>query len=159
MSMAPELTTELADSILAAIRAGGFAHVAAAAFGVPLAVFKKWLRLGRTGQSPEYQAFAHNVAQAQGTARLAAEMETHKKDPRLWLRGGPGRETPHADGWTTFVRPRTRRLRPSDPFSSPVLLGLFRKLAAALAPFPEAFEAARKVGVFKQNRALDEPRS
>jgi hypothetical protein len=144
MKMAPHLTTELADNILAAIRAGGFAHVAAAAFGVPPADFKKWLRQGRTGQSPEHREFAQKVAQAQGTARLAAEMETHKKDPRLWLRAGPGRETPSADGWTTFVRARPRRSRPQNPCASPAMLGIFHKLTAALAPFPAALAAAQK---------------
>jgi hypothetical protein len=144
MKMAPNLTTELAENILAAIRAGGFAHVAAAAFGVPPRDLKKWFRLGRTGQSPEHQEFAQKVAQAQGTARLAAEMETHKKDPRLWLRAGPGRERPSADGWTTFVRPRPRRSRPQDPCASPAILGIFHKLTSVLTPFPDALAVAQK---------------
>lgn len=140
-----ELTPELERSILAAIRAGGFPHVAAAAFGVPSRLFKKWLRRGVRHKNSVYASFARNVCQAQATARLAAEMKTHDKDPRLWLRSGPGRETPEAVGWTTFVRPRVRPLRRLNLFASPDFLQLLASLRAALATHPEALEAVNRV--------------
>ena len=80
MSTAAELNSELENNILAAIRAGGFADVAAAAFGVPRPLFRKWLRWGSKGKGAIYEAFAQKVAQAQATARLAAEMQKLMKD-------------------------------------------------------------------------------
>ena len=90
MTASPRLTPELESNILAAIRAGGFADVAAAAFGVSRPLFRKWLRWGNQGKNGAYQAFAHKVAQAQATARLSAEMQAHQKDPRMWLRARSG---------------------------------------------------------------------
>ena len=90
MTTAPRLTPELEKSILAAIRAGGFADVAAAAFGVSRGLFRKWLRWGQADKKGGYRAFALHVAQAQAAARLTAEMQAHQKDPRMWLRrSGP----------------------------------------------------------------------
>src|SRR5262249_25748658 len=100
MSTPCQLTPELESQILAGIRAGGFPHVAAAAFGVPRRVFRRWLSWGKRRRSAKYESFAHQVAQAHATARLNAEINTHKKDPRLWLRAGPGKEKPGAVGWT-----------------------------------------------------------
>src|SRR5262245_59434222 len=46
MSRQPRLTLELHRQIAAAIRAGGFPHIAAQAFGVPAPVWDNWLRRG-----------------------------------------------------------------------------------------------------------------
>ena len=70
---APPLTDELARGILAAIRAGGFPHVAAAAYGVDAALWERWLRRGRRKHAREpYRSFARQVEQAQAQARLRA---------------------------------------------------------------------------------------
>src|SRR5579862_2968236 len=98
-------TPQLEDSILAAIRAGSFPDVAAAAFGVPKRLFHKWRR---QGSSADPESFKHKVARAIATARLDAEIRTHEKDPKLWLRAGPGRETRDAAGWSAFVRAQAK---------------------------------------------------
>src|SRR5437016_2769790 len=116
MKTPSKLTPATEDSILAGIRSGGFPHVAAAAFGIPHSVFKKWLRRAAKAKNSEYAMFARKVEQAQATARLNAEIQTHHKDPRLWLRSGPGRETPTAAGWTTFVRSQLRIKKNSNLF-------------------------------------------
>lgn len=149
MTASPRLTPELENNILAAIRAGGFADVAAAAFGVSRPLLRKWLRWGNQGKSALYRAFARKVAQAQATARLNAEVRAHEKDPRLWLRAGPGRETADSEGWTTFVRPQARRRQNVDPFAAPAFLAFLAALRAALAPFPEALKAV--VAVMEAN--------
>jgi hypothetical protein len=145
MSTPCRLTPELEERILAAIRAGGFPHVAAAAFGVPPRLFRKWLRRGRKRKSPAYEAFANNVTQAHATARLNAEMLTHQKDPKLWLRAGAGKETPGAPGWTTFARPQARRAGGDNPLSSPAVLRLLAAVKAALTSFPDALQAVVEV--------------
>jgi hypothetical protein len=141
MTASPRLTPELENNILAAIRAGGFADVAAAAFGVSRPLFHKWLRWGKHAKNGMYQAFAHKVAQAQATARLSAEMQAHQKDPRMWLRAGPGRETTDSQGWTTFVRPQARQRPNVDPFTAPAFVAFLATLRATLTPYPEALEA------------------
>ena len=142
MTATPRLNPDLEKSILAAIRAGGFADVAAAAFGVAPAVFRKWLRWGRLRKNVKYASFARKVAQAEATARLNAEMKALEKDPRIWLRAGPGRETAERQGWTTFARPQTRARQEIDPFAAPAFLMFLARLRAALAPFPDALAAA-----------------
>ncbi len=73
-----ERTPQLEESILAAIRAGSFPEVAAAAFGVPKRLFRKWKQQGNR-HDPE--SFAHRVAQAQATARVDAEIAHARKGP------------------------------------------------------------------------------
>jgi hypothetical protein len=138
MNLKIERTPQLEESILAAIRAGSFPEVAAAAFGVPKRLFRKWKQQGNV-HDPE--SFAHKVAKARATARLDAEIRTHEKDPRLWLRAGPGRETKDAAGWTAFVRSQARAGAEINIFETPVILRLLTVLREALAPFPEALDA------------------
>ena len=163
MSIAAELNSELENNILAAIRAGGFADVAAAAFGVPRPLFRKWLRWGSKGKGAVYESFAQKVAQAQATARLAAEMQAHHKDPRMWLRAGPGRETASSEGWTTFVRPQARKAQTINLFATPMFLDFLATLRAVLAPYPEALQAvvgaieATGVGAGKKRGSLAVP--
>jgi len=141
MNKSCPLTPDLEGKILAAIRTGGFPHVAAEAFGVSPHTFKKWLRLGRNPKNTRYRTFAKNVKQAVATARLNAEMHTHQKDPKLWLRSGPGKETPASVGWTTFVRPQANNEGEIDYFASPAVLQFLALLEDALARFPEALQS------------------
>jgi hypothetical protein len=145
MKACVELNEDLENRILAGIRTGGFAHVAAAAWGVPPALLKRWLRLGKKAANPTYQAFAQKVAQAEATARLSAETRTHEKDARLWLRAGPGKERPGVAGWTTFVRPQVQSTSRVDLFASAVFLEFLATLRAELAAFPEANQAVTEV--------------
>lgn len=142
----PTLTAELERSILAGIRAGGYPHVAAAAFGVPHARFRRWLARGRGRRALEpYRRFARAVDQAHAQARLHAEMAVLDKDPRLWLRGGPGREQPGKPGWTGFVSPRLVPQRPAlDVFRSPEFLAVRDEMLEALNDFPGAHDAVSR---------------
>jgi hypothetical protein len=82
--------------ILASIRAGGYPHVAAQAYGVSSERFNRWTRRGRT---------ARHIREAAARARLKAEMESFEADPRFWLRHGPGKETRQAPGWSALAKP------------------------------------------------------
>src|SRR5580765_8574457 len=88
------LTPELTRQIASAIRAGGYPHVAAEAYGVPKDVFDDWLKRGNTKNAWEpYRSFAIEIRQAFAQARLRAEMAGYEKDPKAWLIHGPGRES------------------------------------------------------------------
>lgn len=140
MSKLIELTPELESRILASIRAGGYATVAAQAWGVSEATLERWLLRGRRKNAREpYRTFARNVDQALGQARLRAEMEAFKDDPRTWLKHGPGRELPGKPGWSGPVKSagnsdnRTEAL-----FANEELLQLLSLLRKILAKYPEA---------------------
>ncbi|HMF15055.1 MAG TPA: hypothetical protein VKE94_22220, partial [Gemmataceae bacterium] len=60
--------------ILASIRAGGYPHVAAQAYGIRLKRFLCWLRRGRG-------RLAGKVLDAAARARLKAEMTVYEADP------------------------------------------------------------------------------
>jgi hypothetical protein len=139
----PTLTDEIARGVLAAIRAGGFAHVAAAAYGIDLATWERWLRRGRRKHAREpYRSFVRNVEEAQAQARLRAEIAVMDSDVRSWLKHGPGRELPGKPGWTSLARPVPPRERPAaDVLAAPEFLRFVAMLRTVLAPYPEALAA------------------
>jgi hypothetical protein len=145
----PTLTDELTRGILAGIRAGGFAHVAAAAYGIDASTWARWLRQGRGKRAVEpYRTLVLKVEQAQAQARLRAEIAMLEKDVRSWLKHGPGRDLPGKPGWAALVRaaPLPGR-RAFDLLSSPEFLRLVATLRAVLAPYPEALAAvAQAIG-------------
>jgi hypothetical protein len=143
----PRLTAELARGILAGIRAGGFPHVAAAAYGVHLALWDRWLRRGRREHAREpYRSFVRKVEAAQGQARLRAEMVMMEKDTRGWLKHGPGRDLPGRPGWAALVKPAPAPARQAvDWLTSPEFLHFTALLRAALAPYPQALAAVAQV--------------
>src|SRR5262245_33430655 len=101
------LTPEIQREICAYIRAGGFAHVAAEAAGIPREVFDQWLQLGQREEKwTKYHEFHAAIRQSQAQARLTAEIAAFKKDPVTWLKQGPGREKADNPGWTTAVKPQ-----------------------------------------------------
>jgi hypothetical protein len=146
MSTRPRLTDALESRILLWIRSGAFPHTAAAAEGVPLKVFERWLAWGTRRSPPprrRYQRFARNVEQAAGLCRVRAEIKILQKDPKLWLLSGPGRERPDCPGWSSATKPLARpEKREINLFADPRLAGLVEALLTALAPFPEARQAA-----------------
>ncbi len=100
IDMRYRLTPEIEGQVLSFIRAGGFDWVAAEAAGIPREVLERWLAQGaRQGRQP-YRRFYQNVIQARAQARTAAEIKARDKDPRFWLKHGPGRERPGYPGWT-----------------------------------------------------------
>jgi hypothetical protein len=135
-----KLTTELENTILSWIRAGGYPHVAALAAGVPESLWRQWQERGKT-RNP-YKRFFANIAQAHATARLKAETATLDEDARFWLKHGPGREGPGNLGWANMVSPMlTQTSETSNVFLSGEFLQFMATLRAALAPYPEALLA------------------
>lgn len=95
-----KLTPEVHERIVAYIRAGSYAWVAAEAAGVSKTTFYRWVQRGEQEHSGPYRAFADEVRQAQAQARVGAEIEVRRDSPQTWLRYGPGRDRPDAPGWT-----------------------------------------------------------
>jgi hypothetical protein len=135
-----ELTVELEARIVASIRAGGYAPVAAQAWGVSAVVLERWLKRGRRKNAREpYRNFARNVDQALGQARLRAEMEAFKNDPHGWLRHGPGKELPGKPGWSTPAKSAGNIDNSTVAlFANPEVLQLLAMLRQTLANYPEA---------------------
>jgi hypothetical protein len=138
-----KITDELTNQICAGVRQGGFVHIAAQAFGVPKETFDKWMAQGEKKDRPKpiYVKFAKAIRQAEAVARLTAEINAHEKDPRLWLRSGPGKEREGSPGWTTIVRPQVQGGNTINLFTSPDFIAFMSMLRTVLAPFPEALKA------------------
>jgi AcrR family transcriptional regulator len=130
------------ESILAAIKRGVYPWVAAAAVGVSRRQFRTWLR----SKERRYRQFALEIRKARGWARLQAEMTLYEKDPRSWLKAGPGREAPGSPGWTKDVSPPSKkRKRRAQPLADPAWRQLIAKMLDALQPYPEARTALARL--------------
>jgi hypothetical protein len=151
----PLLTPAVETTILAYVRAGGFAHVAAEAAGVSREVFEEWMRKGE-GKRPnaKYRVFAVAVRQAEAQARLGAEVAALKGKPVDWLKAGPGKETTAKPGWSALAKPRGGRDKPASPLLDPGVQELLRTLLRALERYPEA--RADVVGVLNGLRPEEE---
>jgi hypothetical protein len=134
------LTPELEAQILASIRSGGYPHVAAAAWGVPEALWAEWRRRGTSKHARSvFKDFFLKVERAMGQARLKAEIDALKADARFWLKHGPGREQGGNPGWAALARPTPPTSAAAlDVFASPEVLQLLAVVRTALAPHPEA---------------------
>jgi hypothetical protein len=119
--------------ILASIRAGGYAHVAARAYGVRSERLLRWLRRGRG-------PLASKLLEAAARARLKAEMAVHEADPRFWLRHGPGKETRDAPGWTALAKPAFELAidGAAELLASGEFQAILAEVMAGLVPFPDA---------------------
>lgn len=95
-----KLTPEVHQRIVAFIRSGAFAWVAAEAAGISKTTFHRWIQQGEAETRGRYYDFAEDVRQAKAQARVAAEIEVRKLSPATWLRFGPGRDRPEEPGWT-----------------------------------------------------------
>src|SRR5215216_2330531 len=99
MSTRYRLTAQVQKEVLAYIRKGGFPHMAAEAAGIPVSVFEEWLARAARPRCPKpYRDFADAVRQAQAQARIMAEVDVFKADPKTWLKSGPGRDQPESPG-------------------------------------------------------------
>ncbi len=136
-------TLKIERTITSYIRAGGFAHVAAEAAGIPLAVFQDWLKCGEAPEATgRIRDFFIAVRQAEAQVRLGAEIQALKEKPMDWLKSGPGRETADRPGWTAPARPKSRAEEaPFDALQHPELQKMFAALMDVLAPFPDARKA------------------
>ena len=128
-----QLTRALQEQIVAAIRAGGFPHVAAQAFGVSRRRFHRWRKRGRskTGDAI-YRTFARAVNEAIAQARLRAEMDVFTEQARIWLQYGPGRETSRSPGWTVAIKPTAKKGGESNSLMDPLEIALLHEVEAAL---------------------------
>jgi hypothetical protein len=133
------LTPEIEGQIVSFIRSGGYPWVAAEGAGIPRQVFARWIRRGARARSrPPYRRFYEQVMQARAQARLAAELETRKKDPRYWLTHGPGRERPGEPGWTNPPKaPVPEKRKGQERLLSERFLQLVSPVLQALTAFPE----------------------
>jgi hypothetical protein len=142
----PLLTPAVETTILAYVRAGGFAHVAAEAAGVSREDFEEWMRKGDgKRQILKYRLFAVAVRQAEAQARLGAEVAALKGKPVDWLKAGPGKETAAKPGWSALAKPRGGADKPTSPLLDPGVQDLLRTLLRALERYPDA--RAEVVGV------------
>jgi hypothetical protein len=127
--------------ILASIRAGGYPHVAAAAYSVRAELFMYWLHRGRSKKAPRRcRRLSRLVHEAAARARLKAEMAVHEADARFWLRYGPCKETLHAPGWTAAAKPISEAGSGglATGLHSPEFQAILARITNVLAAFPEA---------------------
>jgi hypothetical protein len=144
--MAPSryrLTLALQEKIVAFIRAGGFAHVAAEAAGLPREVFARWLERGeRPGAAANYRTFALAIREAEAQARLQAELSVRGDKPLDWLKAGPGKDSADKPGWSNPGKAGGASVAHADKASREQtwseVLHLFGRCAEQLAAFPDA---------------------
>ncbi len=135
------LTHALQEKIVAFIRAGGFAHVAAEAAGLPREVFARWMERGERADAPaNYRAFARAIHEAEAQSRLQAELNVRKEKPLDWLKTGPGKASADNPGWGNPGKAGSTA--PADQKNAAQLwsevLHLFGRCAEQLAAYPDA---------------------
>jgi hypothetical protein len=88
-------------SIINMIMAGAFPTTAAKAHGIGPTTWWEWRKKGKEGKAP-YKDFERKISIAESMARVTAEVEVKKTDPKFWLTRGPGRDRgdPNDPGWT-----------------------------------------------------------
>ena len=140
------LTPEVQGQIVSSIRAGGYPHVAAEAWGVPKSVFEDWIKRAARDKAREpYRSFGNEVRAAHAQARLRAEIEIYQADPKCWLVHGPGRETAAGPGWSVLVKPAAAEPEDGNVLFSGAVMALFQVVIKTLEPFPEARVLVAKV--------------
>jgi hypothetical protein len=143
------LTPEVQEEICRYLASGAFEYVAAQAAGIPAEVYGRWLQAGRQKRAREpYRTFYRRVQTAMAQARLLAESRVHEKAPHVWLKSGPGRETPANPGWTRDVSALAPPdATPTPPLASPEWAALWNTIHLALADFPDVrLTLARALG-------------
>ena len=131
------LTHALQEKIAAFIRAGGFAHIAAEAAGLPREVFARWLARGERADAPApYRAFARAIREAEAQARLQAELNVRSDKPLDWLKSGPGKASTDNPGWGNSGKGGGAQVERANVWSE--VLHLFGRCAEQLAAYPDA---------------------
>jgi hypothetical protein len=147
----PPPTPEIEAKIVAFVRAGGYAHVAAEAAGIPREVFEEWMRKGEAKRAAKtYKHFAEEVRQAEAQARLNAEVAALKNKPVDWLKAGPGKETAANPGWSALAKPRAGAGKETSLMMDAGVQRFLAVLLRALEPYPEIRAAI--VGVLTELR-------
>lgn len=135
------LTLALQEKIAAFIRAGGFAHVAAEAAGLPREVFARWLERGERPEAPaNYRAFARAIREAEAQARLQAELKVRGEKPLDWLKAGPGKTSADNPGWSNSGKAGSTAAADKRDRAQvwAEMLHLLGRCAEQLAAYPEA---------------------
>lgn len=133
------LTPQLRAQIVGSVRAGGYPHVAAQAWGVSKAAFERWLAKGTGPEAQEpFESFARDLDDAFAQARLLAETSLYKDEPRIWLEHGPGRERLDVPGWSGPVKAAVGLAAPSNLFENIQLMAMCSRMLEALTPWPDA---------------------
>jgi hypothetical protein len=116
MARPTKLTPEVAEPIVAAIRAGSFPEPAARSAGVSPATYYRWKRLGREQASGSYRDFVEAIRRAEGEAEVHAIAVIRKQMPGDWRAALAYLERRHSERWGRRAaedratrRPRTRR--------------------------------------------------
>jgi hypothetical protein len=135
------LTRALQEKIAAFIRAGGFAHIAAEAAGLPRELFARWLERGERADAPaNYRAFARAIREAEAQARLQAELNVRSDKPLDWLKAGPGKSSADNPGWGNSSKAGSTtaagKVDAAQVWSD--VLHLFGRCAEQLAAYPDA---------------------
>lgn len=91
MTTLHRLPVEVYEEFLTRIRLGANDVNAAASLGIVTSTFYAWMKKGREASSGMWKEFYDDVMVARGEALFLAEAQVYNKDPRFWLRCGPGK--------------------------------------------------------------------
>ena len=76
--------------MLTYVEMGAFPWVCAQAMGVHYATWNKWMNRGRIASKGMYRTLYLDVMKARAQARLVAELDVRRQEPKTYLRSGPG---------------------------------------------------------------------
>lgn len=125
--------------VAAYVRAGASPREAVRAVGVSARRYEEWMRLSREEKSPpSVRAFVDAIDEAAAQARVCAEAKVYGADPKTWLKNGPGRETPHASGWTTTSPPCREQSGTVNLLNDAEWARTVAKMLDTLKEYPEA---------------------
>lgn len=142
------------------VRQGAYPYAAAEAAGLTKESFDEWMRRGRQKKQGRgrWREFFMGVTAAAAQARILAEIEVRKNDPKFWLKNGPGKEAPQRPGWTKEANPLViNDNRSVNLLASPEWNSLWSTMLEALADFPEARLAlAQALRAIPQGEIIDQ---
>ncbi|MSR31559.1 MAG: hypothetical protein EXR99_08650 [Gemmataceae bacterium] len=140
MEMPAGETTRL---VVAYLHSGGFPQVAARSAGIPLKVFRAWMKEGQREKAPALlREFYLAVTQAQAQARLRAEITAFNDKPLEWLKHGPGKSRGKECGWGPSAKGKGKKeVEASSLLEIPGLARELKKLLEMLEPYPAARKA------------------
>ena len=132
-------TREQTRDVCAYVRAGAYPKPAAEAAGIPGEEFDRWAERAQRPRAPkEIREFIDGVRAAGAHARIRAEFAVFEKDPKTWLKNGPGKEVVGRPGWTTTAPPCEVRGSSGNALDDPAWSETVSLMLAALKDFPDA---------------------
>ena len=116
MARPSKLTPEVAERIIAGIRAGNYAEPSARAAGISPATFYRWLKAGEEAKSGACREFYEGVKQAEAQAEVEIVARLRKAVPEDWRAGLTILERRYSSRWG-----RRQAHEHSGPGGGPVL--------------------------------------